>query len=268
MTVFRVLLDRADSVHVDHIGAVHPDEASRVEGVGKARESLGFWELLPLALQDHVIILRLGHIELLDGDHMHSCALPHGDAGPVATFSADGGGKGGRVRPRRVADALARAPEGLGQPLRAEGLQDVVRGMHLESLHRILVVRGHEDDRDGRIEELRDFEAVELGHLDVQQSDIRRALRCQANGLEAIRGLPDDAVAGLPLEHLSKQHPRRLLIVHDQDAELASPGHLRHRGEPTPAPGSRSPRGGAHPLAWRRRRPLRRKRRPAFRGRS
>lgn len=62
----------------------------------------------------------------------------------------------------------------MSQPLFGDGLEEVVDGGELEGAKRVLVVGCGEDDGGARRREgSRHLQAVHLGHLDVEEDEIR-----------------------------------------------------------------------------------------------
>ena len=109
--------------------------------------------------------------------------------------------------------------DGLGHALLVEGLQQVVDGVDLERLHRILVEGGGEDNfrqRNFLVEQLLDdSEAVEPGHLHVEKNQIRIVFLDQVEGFQSVFALSHDSyIAGI-LQEVSKFVAGELLVVHD-----------------------------------------------------
>ena len=75
---------------------------------------------------------------------------------------------------------FAGASDGFGDASFVEGLEDVVDGAYVERLHSVLIEGGGEDDvghfRFAFDEFLEDAEAVEAGHLYVEENQIGRVL--------------------------------------------------------------------------------------------
>ena len=63
-------------------------------------------------------------------------------------------------------------------------------------------------------------EAVEAGHLDVEQDQIRLLLGDGLDGLEAVAALADDLDVGLVLESVAHPLARERLVVHDQGPDF------------------------------------------------
>src|SRR4029453_18393939 len=68
-------------------------------------------------------------------------------------------------------------------------------------------------------EPARDLEPPEAGHLNVQEDEVRLVPIDGAQGLESIRGLPDDLDVGHLLELVAQFLARERLIVNDEDAQ-------------------------------------------------
>src|SRR5699024_3868699 len=69
----------------------------------------------------------------------------------------------------------------------------------------------------------RGLDTVHLGHLDVQDHQVRTQLLRLPHGFLAITGLTNDLVALLP-EHLHQVEPDERLVLSDEDAMLRGLG--------------------------------------------
>ena len=115
-------------------------------------------------------------------------------------------------------DRLARAIERLLEALLVERLQQVVDGVHLEGLQRVLVVRGHEDG-DGQLavaEALHDFEAVELGNLHVEEQSAGLSRRITSTASRPSRHSPITSMSLFAPEQRPDALPGERLVVDDQ----------------------------------------------------
>ena len=115
-------------------------------------------------------------------------------------------------------DPLARPLDRLLEPGRLDRLQQIVHRVHLERLDGMPVEGGDEDDvrRSAVLDEpVRHLEAVEAGHLDVEEQDVRRQALDDADRLEAVAGLRDHLDVAHLLEHVTQLFPRELLVVDD-----------------------------------------------------
>ena len=74
--------------------------------------------------------------------------------------------------------------------------------------------------RSGRVDAREHAEAVEAGHLDVEQHEIRLLLGDGLDGLEAVAALADDLDVGLVLESVAHPLARERLVVHDQGPDF------------------------------------------------
>ena len=88
----------------------------------------------------------------------------------------------------------------------------------------MLVEGGDEDDGHLAADQLQHLEARELGHLDVEQDQVRSELGHRFHRLEAVTALPRHLDIGLAAQVLAEQLTRRILVVHDQDAHRARAG--------------------------------------------
>ena len=109
--------------------------------------------------------------------------------------SPAGAGLGGDVRQRAAfAQAGPRALQRALEALRAEGLEQVVHGVGVEGAHGVLVVGGDEDDhrRLRGFDQFQHFEAIQLGHLDVEEEQVRAGFGDGLDGLEAVGAFGHD----------------------------------------------------------------------------
>jgi hypothetical protein len=100
-----------------------------------------------------------------------------------------------------------------------ERLQQVVDGIDLERLHRILVKsRGKHNLGQGNFSIEKFFDnskAVESGHLDIEKDQIRAVFFDEADGLETVLPLGHDVDVARAREQVGKFIAGELLIVHD-----------------------------------------------------
>src|SRR2546422_5151827 len=95
-----------------------------------------------------------------------------------------------------------------------------------ESAYRVLLERGDKHDRRWTlfVRGRGHGEAVEVGHLDIQEDQIRRAAPEQLHGVAAARAFVDARDAADLLQHAAQAAPRRRFVVNDDRA------HDRGRG--------------------------------------
>jgi hypothetical protein len=132
----------------------------------------------------------------------------------------------GRLAVRR-GDSFPRPRQRFREPLRVHRLQQIVDRVDGESTQRMLLVGRDEDDLDRLIEQLEHLEAVELGHLDVEEEEIGAQLGRGLDRLEPVGALRDDLDVGMRGEVLADEPARQLLVVDDDGTEL--PRCRRHR---------------------------------------
>ena len=141
--------------------------------------------------------------------------------------------RGGRLRQGQLAhqdfQALDRrglrfdhffgALDGFGDARFVEGLEDVVDGVNVEGLDGVIVEGGGKNDLRQALfafEKLFDHaEAVEAGHLDVEEDQVRVVLFDQGEGFEAVLALGDDVHLGKAFEQEREFVARRPFVVND-----------------------------------------------------
>jgi hypothetical protein len=123
----------------------------------------------------------------------------------------------------------------LGEPVLADRLEHVVDGVQIERLHGVLLVGGHEDHRRGRLEpgqHLRQFQARQAGHLDVEEDRVDVELLQQAERLGRRVGrehLPDPLI---PLQEEGELVEGGALVVDDEYAHAVAHQGSRFIGVP------------------------------------
>ncbi len=119
----------------------------------------------------------------------------------------------------RQAAALANAEfgpfQGAREALRAERFKKIVHGVGIEGAHGVLVVGGDEDDRRTGVDQLQNLESVQLGHLNVQEHDIRRGFRNSLHGLEAVGAFGRNFDFRVGTEHFPKETARQRFVIDD-----------------------------------------------------
>ncbi len=118
---------------------------------------------------------------------------------------------------------MARVIEALLEAIAAERFQQVVERVDFEGLQRVLVVGGDEDDHRHLVgaDLLDDPEAVDGGHLDVEEYQFGRELLDGAHGLDAIGALADHFDVGLLRQQSQNPFPGHRLIVHHERSDFA-----------------------------------------------
>jgi hypothetical protein len=165
----------------------------------------------------HVIVLRLDIVDGRYRHHMHARALLDQDPLEVATALRRIQHHSLQLRHlRRRRLARTRMVQGLPKTLAAERLEQVVDRVHLERAQGELVVGGGEDIVRFGAGQFDHLEAIELGHLDVEEHQFRLQLADGLDGLEAIRAFADDLDVGMRCQVLAQQPARQVFVVHDQ----------------------------------------------------
>ncbi len=152
----------------DQMAAVDADEAPGAPALLQGGQRDAHQMAALVGVQPGVVALGLDMGDLLDGH----------EAGHAAEFD------GYVVRvglvhgyPGSGADQFGGPPDGLAEALLADRLEDVVDGLEVERLHGEVLVRGDEHDqrRLGEPgEQPGQVEAVETGHVDVEEDDVDR----------------------------------------------------------------------------------------------
>ena len=109
------------------------------------------------------------------------------------------------------------------QARRIDRLQEVVDGVHLERLDRMLIVRRHEDDmRIGATidEPACHFESGQAGHLHVQKHDVGVKTIDGRQRFEAVAGFADHLHAADAAEQIPQLIACQLLVVHQYGAKI------------------------------------------------
>ena len=123
------------------------------------------------------------------------------------------GGWGGLGFDHRTADAF----DGEGEAVAFDGFEEVVEGFEFEGFEGVLVVGGTEDDggqRDAVFAEfVDDAEAVEAGHLDIEEDEVGFEGFDAFDGFEAVVGGTDDVDFGEFAEEEGEFVDRRGLVV-------------------------------------------------------
>jgi hypothetical protein len=107
------------------------------------------------------------------------------------------------------------------QPVVFHRFEHVVDGVHLEGIHGVFVVGGHEDDH-GHVVALEFFdhlEAVHPRHLDIQKQQIRVVLGNGGESLRSIGALGDHVNLRQLLQANRESAAGKLFVVDNYGAE-------------------------------------------------
>ena len=130
-----------------------------------------------------------------------------------------------------VGDAGAHALQGLFDAGAVEGLEEVVDGVYVKGADGVLVISGGEDDLGERMgfaggaglaeaeEALDGGEAIEAGHLDVEEDEIGVVLLNELDGLNAVAALGEDIDAADLVEEVAELFASELFVVDDEGGD-------------------------------------------------
>ena len=138
--------------------------------------------------------------------------------------------------------ALLRAVDRLQETIAIDGLENVIRCVHVKCPYGVRVGGRHKNDRWHAVGSNRphDSEPVDLGHLNVQQHEVWFVLLDTRDGVCSVATLANHLEICLVSEQRSQLGARQRLVVHDQHAQLARvwrfrcrrPVHTRRRRRP------------------------------------
>jgi hypothetical protein len=128
-----------------------------------------------------------------------------------------------------VLDPLLGAVQRLPQAGLLDRLQQVIDRVHLEGADRVLVVGGDERDKRhlGFLEHAHDPDAIQFGHLQVQEREIRPLALDRFDRLFAGFRCGDDQHILERTKQRGQKRPRRPLIVRDDDPQACVHEALR-----------------------------------------
>ena len=121
-------------------------------------------------------------------------AIAHGDAVEELRGRTRGYGQiccGRRGLGEFACQALFGAFQRRFEAVGAEGLQKVVHGVNFERFDGVTVVCGDEDDGGVAADQLQYFEAIELGHLNVEKHQVGLLFGDDFYGFEAVGAFGD-----------------------------------------------------------------------------
>src|SRR5262245_9503744 len=105
---------------------------------------------------------------------------------------------------------------GAREPLRIDGLDQVVERAHLEGPEREFVIGRREDHERHRVERREEIEARLARHLHVEEEELRLQILERLPGGPGVRGLADDLDLGILAEETAELVSREALVVHDE----------------------------------------------------
>jgi hypothetical protein len=119
---------------------------------------------------------------------------------------------------------------GFGEAFLVEGLEDVVDGVDVEGLDGIVIEGGGEDNvRDFQFafgEFLEDAKAIEAGHLDIEEDQVRGVFFDEIDGVETVFALGEEIDFGKGFEEKGEFIAGGLFVVDDDGVD----GHCSRMG--------------------------------------
>ena len=194
-------------------------------------------------MQSHVVASGLDPVDLLGTEEEDAAARLHDQAVrvavtlPLAPQIFEEGEESCVDRLPRLPHVASGAGESLLESRFVEGLQQEVQRMDLECLEGVIVVRGDEHDggrpsavrcRRGRIaalERFDDIEAIDFGHLDVEEDEIGILVVDGAECFGSVGAFGDDFDVVVFGEESAHALARELFVVNDRDADLVGIGN-------------------------------------------
>ena len=131
------------------------------------------------------------------------------------------------------ASSLRRTPifgfcslQSLTESLRRKRLQEIINGVHVEGLDRILVVCGHENHRAGQFcsDLPQGGKSVHLRHLHIQEDQVEATSEHEFCRLFSADSLLDDPDFRILIEEHPDSLARQALIVRDQGPQASVRG--------------------------------------------
>src|SRR4051812_2389596 len=126
MTVLRVQLELCETINVENVGSVNPDELCWIEAGFDFAKCLLLKKLFRFRAERHVIILCLYVVDLRNGNDVNICAIPNGNALNVSPRWSRRCGEFGCRKTLLRLQAESSAVQGFPQPFRAEWFQQVI----------------------------------------------------------------------------------------------------------------------------------------------
>ena len=171
-----------DQPQIDDHGTVNLRECLRVKLVGELSDRFSDNRLAALPDDERVLLVRAQKCYLIDGYQADACADRSAD--PLQVFRSRRGilrlELAGKPFENRVeitgywlglSESRLKAGDRVGEPGVIERLDEIVDGALLESLHRVVFVRGDEDDLGAPGDRARRVESTASGHVHVEELD-------------------------------------------------------------------------------------------------
>ena len=196
---------------------MNPYKAIRIQGRLQAGNGLLFQIVLALAVERHVVVLRLRVVQAIHRNDVDARPVLHHDSLPILLRRARGHGEFGGRRDL-LSQPFPSPRNGLLKTVGAERFQQIVHRMGVKRAHGVLVERRNENHGDLPPNQFQHFKAVQLGHLNIQENQVGLVLGNSLHGLEAIAALGQDPDAFDHSNVLPYQLARQFFVIHDHDA--------------------------------------------------
>ena len=170
--------------------------------------------------QQNIIVLRFRVVQIGNGDDVNPGAIADHD--PFQVVRGVGGRRQLCGRRALFAQPALGTIEGGFETVLTERLEQVIDGMHLESPHSVGVVGGHENHGEIATDQFQNFEAVELGHLHVEEEQVGLALGGGLHGLEAVGALRDNLDFKMIGQHFPQQIAGQFFVIDDHYSHRSS----------------------------------------------
>ena len=209
---------------------MHSQEVRRVEAGLQFAHGLAQDVGFAAAVQADVVIGGLDPVDLFKLDEDDAAVVAHGDAvgGALVLREALHQFEESRIGAPRplLAQAHFGALQRVEEAAPVERFQQIIERVHFEGADRVVFISGGEDDQRAQLRQcFKHFKAIEFGHLDVEEQDIRACLRQHGDRLRAVGAFTDDFTFLLQREQPADASPRQPLIVHDQHFEVRHGPH-------------------------------------------
>jgi hypothetical protein len=209
---------------------MHADEAHRVEPLDEIVQRGPIEQGLAGGVQADIDSRGLDVVDVDNADEARGPARFHHEAIEPTLPIGCLRGHPQHALTELVHTALAQSPPGTRHggvlALVAVRLQQIVQRVGLERLNRMLVVSRHEDRERHRrrADGIDDTQAVELGHLDVEEHQVGPLVENLVDADEAVFGFRDAADARILPQEIDEPMSCRLLVVHDEHVDLLTRG--------------------------------------------
>src|SRR5262249_54062008 len=127
---------------------------------------------------------------------------------------------GGNLRLQR----LSRAGDGFRNARLVKWLQNIIDGVHIEGLHRVMIERRckhHVRNAEFALDKLfQNAKAIQPRHLHIQEDKVGGMFLDEIDGVHAVLALADDVDFGKTLQQIGQFFAAGLLMIEDDGVEL------------------------------------------------